>query len=73
MPDLIFSYEIKLCEELKDAKPGQGMRVDFLYEGDIPSIEGIHIIWPEILDEKGNVLKILPLVKFHKRELKICG
>jgi len=55
-PDFIVEYEIDLAEEIKDAKPGQGMRVDFLYEGDDPQVEGIHMIWPEILDEQGHVL-----------------
>ena len=56
-PDFIVAYKIDLCEELKDSKPGQGMRVDFLYEGDDPSIDGVNMIWPEILDEQGNILK----------------
>jgi len=55
-PDFIVKYEIDLAEEIKDAKPGQGMRVDFLYEGDDPAIEGVHMIWPEILDEQGYVV-----------------
>ena len=54
-PDFIVEYEIDLCDELKDAKPGQGMRVDFLYDGDSPSVEGVHMIWPEILDKNGSV------------------
>ncbi|MDP5192147.1 hypothetical protein, partial [Rheinheimera baltica] len=49
-PDFIVEYEINLAEEIKSAKPGQGMRVDFLYDGDDPQIEGVHMIWPEILD-----------------------
>ncbi|MEP5232196.1 MAG: hypothetical protein ABJQ78_12250 [Alloalcanivorax sp.] len=49
-------YEIDLCDELKDGKPGQGMRVDFLYEGDSPQVEGVHMIWPEFLDDQGNVI-----------------
>jgi hypothetical protein len=55
-PDFIVEYEIDLAEEIKDAKPGQGMRVDFLYEDDDPAIEGVHMIWPEILDEQGHVV-----------------
>ncbi|MDP5191978.1 hypothetical protein, partial [Rheinheimera baltica] len=31
-------------------------RVDFLYDGDDPQIEGVHMIWPEILDENGKVI-----------------
>ena len=55
-PDFIVEYEIDLAEEIKDAKPTQGMRVDFLYEKDDPQIEGIHMIWPEILDQNGSVI-----------------
>ena len=55
-PDFVVEYEIDLCDELRGTKPGQGMRVDFLYEGDNPAIEGVHMIWPEILDENGNVI-----------------
>ena len=56
-PDFIVEYEIDLDNRLKDSKPTQGMRVDFLYDGDNPQVEGVHMIWPEILDEKGNVQK----------------
>ncbi|WP_045856718.1 hypothetical protein [Teredinibacter purpureus] len=56
-PDFIVEYEIDLAKELKNAKPNQGMRVDFLYEGDDPQIDGVHMIWPEILDDKGCVIK----------------
>ncbi|UPW17090.1 hypothetical protein M0C34_12610 [Agarivorans sp. TSD2052] len=55
-PDFIVEYVIDLSEELKGAKLGQGMRVDFLYEGDNPQTEGVHMIWPEILDSKGDVI-----------------
>jgi hypothetical protein len=56
-PDFIVEYEFDPCDELKSSKPGQGMRVDFLYEGDNPSIEGVHMIWPELLDGVGEVIK----------------
>lgn len=56
-PDFIVKYEINLAEEIKNAKPNQGMRVDFLYDGDDPARDGIHMIWPEILDEYGEVFK----------------
>lgn len=36
-----------------------GMRVDFLYDGDDPQVEGVHMIWPEILDEHGKVVRDL--------------
>ena len=57
LPDFIVEYEIDLADEIKNAKPNQGMRVDFLYEGDDPSAEGVHMIWPEILNEDGSVLR----------------
>jgi len=56
-PDFIVEYEIDLAETLKEAKPTQGMRVDFLYEGDDPQVEGVHMIWPEILDKDGKVFR----------------
>lgn len=55
--DFIVKYEIDLAEEIKSAKPNQGMRVDFLYDGDDPSVDGVHMIWPEILDESGKVIR----------------
>lgn len=55
-PDFVVEYEIDLDEEIKSAKPTQGMRVDFLYEGDRPEVEGVHMIWPEILDKDGSVI-----------------
>lgn len=55
-PDFIVEYEIDFGDELKGVKPGQGMRVDFLYEGDNPQVEGVHMIWPELLDENGDVI-----------------
>ena len=55
-PDFIVEYEIDLAEAIKNAKPNQGMRVDFLYEGDDPQVDGVHMIWPEILDETGSVI-----------------
>ncbi|WP_445357916.1 hypothetical protein [Microbulbifer sp. ANSA005] len=56
-PDFVVKYKIDLSEENKNVKPGQGMRVDFLYDGDDPQVEGIHMIWPEILDEDGRVIR----------------
>ncbi len=56
-PDFIVEYEIDLCDELEGSKPGQGMRVDFLYDGDDPQVEGIHMIWPEFLDDSGQVIR----------------
>ena len=56
-PDFVVEYKLDPCDELKSSKPSQGMRVDFLYEGDDPSTDGVHMIWPELLDEAGNVIK----------------
>ena len=56
-PDFIVSYELDSCEELKSLKPCQGMRVDFLYDREDPNVEGIHMIWPEILCSDGSVMK----------------
>ncbi|MCU0755590.1 MAG: hypothetical protein MUE46_10795 [Xanthomonadales bacterium] len=54
--DFVVDYELDPCDELKSAKPCQGMRVDFLYEGDDPKLDGIHMIWPELLDSDGQVI-----------------
>lgn len=56
VPDFVVEYRIDLEEKLKGGKPSQGMRVDFLYDGDDPGKEGIHMIWPEILDQSGEVI-----------------
>ncbi|MCW8857987.1 MAG: hypothetical protein OQJ95_11535 [Kangiella sp.] len=56
MPDFVVEYEIDLCEELKEIKLEQGMRIDFLYDGDDPQVEGVHMIWPELLDEKNEIV-----------------
>ena len=55
-PDFIVAYTLDPCDELRLSKPEQGMRVDFLYDGENPAVEGIHMIWPEILDENGRVM-----------------
>ena len=55
-PDFIVEYVIAPEKELGGGKPTQGMRLDFLYSGDDPAVDGIHMIWPEILNEKGEVL-----------------
>ena len=56
-PDFVVEYEIDLCDEMKNAKPHQGMRTDFLYEGDDPQLDGVYMIWPELLDENGQVIE----------------
>ena len=55
-PDFIVEYEWCPDEVVKDIKRFQGMRSDFLYEGDDPQTDGIHMIWPEFLDKEGHVL-----------------
>ena len=55
-PDFVVLYEIDPCEELKQSIASQGMRLDFLYEGENPSEDGIHMIWPELLDDNENVI-----------------
>lgn len=55
-PDFEVRYLLDPEPALAVANPGQGMRSDFLYAGDDPAVEGIHMIWPEFLDEEGNVI-----------------
>lgn len=40
----------------RSTPPHQHVRWDFLYEGDDPLIDGVHMIWPEFLDAAGQVL-----------------
>ena len=35
----------------------QGLRCDFLYEGDQPKLNGIHMIWPEFSDVNNEVIR----------------
>ncbi|OUS03263.1 hypothetical protein A9Q81_07710 [Gammaproteobacteria bacterium 42_54_T18] len=66
LPDFEVEYEFSVDPELKDVVPCQGMRTDFLYDGDDPQIEGINMIWPELLDGNGDVIldkRILPASK----------
>lgn len=55
-PDFEVEYELDIDPALEEVRPGQGMRCDFLYEGDNPVTDGIHMIWPEFLDQDGNVI-----------------
>lgn len=55
-PDFEVEYEIDIPDSLEGINPTQGMRCDFLYGDDDPEIDGIHMIYPEILDDKGNVI-----------------
>lgn len=40
----------------RSTPPHQHVRWDFLYEGDDPLVDGVHMIWPEFLDPAGQVL-----------------
>lgn len=55
-PDFEVEYVIDIAPELGPIIPCQGMRSDFLYEGDNPKVDGIYMIWPELLDKSGNVI-----------------
>ena len=55
-PDFIVEYVWNPDPEYMEAKRFQGMRSDFLYEGDDPAVDGIHMIWPEFLDSSGQVI-----------------
>ncbi|NVJ50513.1 MAG: hypothetical protein HWE11_09005 [Gammaproteobacteria bacterium] len=56
LPDFVVEYRWKPEKEVSMCKPFQGIRSDFLYEGDNPKSDGIHMIWPEFLDYSGNVI-----------------
>lgn len=66
-PDFIVEYEIDLDDALKASEPSQGMRVDFLYDGDDPKTDGVFMIWPEILDDNGEVILDTSSSKFPKK------
>ena len=36
--------------------PRQHLRLDWMYEGDDPHVQGISMIWPEFVDSSGAVL-----------------
>ena len=55
-PDFEVEYIFDIDPALEGIKPSQGMRCDFLYEGDDPETDGIYMIWPEFIDEDGNVI-----------------
>ena len=56
-PDFIVEYEWNPDEEVKMVKRYQGLRSDFLYEGDNPETDYVHAIYPEFLDEQGKVIE----------------
>ena len=53
LPD--FEVQYKIHDEVT-SNFTQGARCDFLYEGDDPKTDGIHMIWPEFLDDNGEVI-----------------
>ena len=57
LPDFEVEYELDPDPELEMVIPYQGMRTDFLYEDDDPKLEGINMIWPELLNEAGEIIK----------------
>ncbi len=56
LPDFEVEYEIDRDPEIEGGKLTQGMRCDFLYEGDKSPHDPIYMIWPEILDKNNNVI-----------------
>ena len=54
--DFEVEYVFDIDPELSKVKPSQGIRCDFLYDGDDPKIDGIHMIWPEFLDKYGDII-----------------
>lgn len=62
-PDFEVQYNLNISPDLVGVNPAQGMRCDFLYDGDDPKIDCIYQIWPELLDEKGDVIldKSIPI------------
>ncbi len=55
-PDFIIRYEWILKAKETSTNIYQGIRSDFLYEDDDPSVDGVHMIWPEFLDGEGSVI-----------------
>jgi len=62
-PDVEVEYVLDKADGLANSKPAQGMRCDFLYEGDDPLKDGTYSIAPELLDKNGEVIidKTLPM------------
>ncbi len=56
-PDFKVEYKIRKDDSFGYIqKPYQGMRSDFMYDGDDPQADGIYMIWPEFLDKSGQVI-----------------
>ena len=56
-PDFIVEYIFDPCEEMKHTKPCQGMRVDFRFQSDGLQSTQVYMIWPELLDKQGKVIR----------------
>lgn len=55
--DFLVRYRVLLATEGgRSTPPHQHVRWDFLYEGDDPLTDGVHMIWPEFVDPAGHVL-----------------
>lgn len=55
--DFLVCYRfLSTTEGGRSTPPHQHVRWDFLYEGDDPLIDGVHMIWPEFVDAAGDVL-----------------
>lgn len=55
--DFLVRYRFLLATEGgRSTPPHQHVRWDFLYEGDDPLVDGVHMIWPEFVDPAGHVL-----------------
>jgi hypothetical protein len=66
LPDFEVEYEFECDPKLGPVKPTQGMRCDFLYDGEDPKLDGVHMIWPELHDAEGEVIKDKRIVPAKK-------
>lgn len=55
-PDFKVEYELRPSKELADVKVSQGLRSDFRFTGDERNPSLIYKIWPEFLNEEGEVI-----------------
>lgn len=55
--DFLVRYRfLSAAEGGRSTPPRQHVRWDFLYAGDDPLVDGVHMIWPEFVDAAGHVL-----------------
>lgn len=64
-PDCELEYEFDIAPELSHVRLRQGIRCEFLYEGDDPKLDGVHLVLLEFLDANGKIItdKTQPLSK----------